>query len=113
DDMRERPGRLHRHLIRADTKRGLRIGLRNDHRKAEGQNEGCRFSHQPVFPFCSQSISRRVANIFDMSVPVGSLKKASVSVAWFWASASSGSGRTTLDLQPAGRPFMTRSLSFM
>ena len=37
-----------------------------------------------------------VANIFDMSVPVGSLKKASVRLAWFCASTSSGSGRTTL-----------------
>ncbi len=40
-----------------------------------------------------------VANSFDMSVPVGSLKKASVRLDWFWAITSSGSGRTTLWLQ--------------
>ena len=59
-----------------------------------------------------QAISRRVAKILLMSVPAGSLKKASVSDCWFCASASSGSGRTTLEWQLAGiEPFTDMSVS--
>ncbi len=47
-----------------------------------------------------------------MSVPVGSLKKASVRLDWFSVSTSSGSGRTTALLQAANlSPTVTRSPS--
>src|SRR5262245_23023151 len=61
-------------------------------------------------PFALQSSSSLVAKILLRFVPVGSLKKASVSVPRFCAIAVSGSGRITCLTQSAGIGF-TSSLS--
>ena len=54
--------------------------------------------------------SIRVAKSFDMSVPVGSLKKASVSVDLFSAITSSASGRTTGACRPSKSPISDQVL---
>src|SRR5690606_7308180 len=108
EDAGEQAGRRQRRLARADAERALRMGMADEMGQHVGQRQkredGTRgglvhFHRQPL-----QVSSSRVAKILLMSLLEGSSKKASVSVCWFMAMASSGSGRTTARAQPAGRP---------
>ncbi|MNY16567.1 hypothetical protein D3C86_1498360 [compost metagenome] len=74
-------------LGRADAERRLRVGDTGHGDEADGDGgKAC--------PAAQHETSSRVAKSLVMSVPVGSLKKASVSEPWFCEITSSGSGRT-------------------
>src|SRR3546814_850423 len=75
---------------------------RHENRGQQSETYAQRGSAHCRYPFARPFSSSLVAKILLMSVPVGSLKKASVSVFWFSAMAVSGSGLMTLLAQFPG-----------
>ena len=110
----EQAGRNDR-LVGADAERALRMRVADEmgehisqRYQPEDDPDRCPVQN-PVSPLgCGQPAqvnSSLVAKILLRSVPAGSLKKASVRLAWFCEIASSGSGRITARVQAAGRSF--------
>src|SRR6185312_16415320 len=105
--MREQTGAGRHRVVGTDAERalGMREGgemRRQESRGQQPETQAQRGLAHCRYPFAWQFSSSLVAKILLMSVPVGSLKKASVSVFWFSAMAVSGSGRITLLVQFAG-----------